>query len=75
MCMFINRDCDSGGFFLPVGEVRRCVNQCSPQTTCGPIIVPEDHLKVAEVYFITIIVLHLYEYFAKLSSDQGLMEN
>ena len=47
MCMFINRDCVSGQFFLPVGEVRRCVNQCSPQTTCGPIVIPEDHLKVA----------------------------
>ena len=50
MCMcFIDRDCSSGTFFLPVGEVRRCVDQCAPQTMCGPIVVPEDHLKVVKI--------------------------
>ena len=50
MAFFFNndRDCSGGTFFVPVGEVRECVNECLPQTTCGPIVIPEDHLKVVD---------------------------
>ena len=44
--MFSCRECD-GSFFLPVGEVRRCVDQCAEQTMCGTVVIPEDHLKVS----------------------------
>ena len=47
MAYFYNdRDCSGGTFFIPIGEVRECVNECLPQTMCGPIVIPEDHLKV-----------------------------
>lgn len=47
MIINFNRDCSDGLFVIPIGEVRECFNECLPQTTCGPIAVPEDHLKVA----------------------------
>lgn len=44
-----SRDCVGGTFLVPIGDVRRCVQQCEVNTTCSVITIPEDHLKVATV--------------------------
>jgi leishmanolysin-like peptidase len=42
--ILLNRDCNDGSFFPTNDEVRPCFDLCSPTTTCGPAIVPSDHL-------------------------------
>jgi hypothetical protein len=39
------RDCPNGYYLLPTGE-RYCRNDCSENTPCGPIPIPDDYLKV-----------------------------
>jgi hypothetical protein len=40
----LERDCPNGYYLLPTGE-RYCRNDCSENTSCGPIPVPDDYLK------------------------------
>ena len=32
--------------FIPIGEVKLCVEQCEMTALCGPVAIPEEHLKV-----------------------------
>ena len=41
-----SRDCVGGISLPPIGDVRRCFQQCEVYTTCSVITIPEDHLKV-----------------------------
>ena len=43
---FACRDCVGGAFEPPNGPVRQCTTQCSSQTLCVAVQVPEEHLKV-----------------------------
>ena len=42
------RDCVGRTFELPIGPVRQCSTQCSSQTLCVAVQVPEEHLKVCD---------------------------
>ena len=36
----------AGNVFVPFGDPRECVSQCQNPPMCGPIQIPEEHLKV-----------------------------
>ena len=41
----LSRDCINNTFAVPIGDVRQCLQQCQPTTTCI-VTIPGDHLKV-----------------------------
>ncbi len=43
VCIF--RGC-AGQFFVPLGDPIECASQCQNPPMCGPIQIPEEHLKV-----------------------------
>ena len=44
--------------FIPIDDVKFCVEQCEATTFCGPVEIPEDHLKVHN--FLFSILSHIY---------------
>ena len=48
MCELAYRKCVNGTFYYPVtgSDDRRCKYTCENVSTCGSVIIPEDHLKV-----------------------------
>ena len=60
-CGLAYRKCVDGTFYYPVNgsDDRRCKYTCENVSTCGSVVIPEDHLKVSEAAINTPFILQL----------------